>query len=431
MGVKELTPALFQEMQSALLAAFPTRFEIEQFVLFQLGERLDHQIGGAHLTELTFNLIKWVEARGRVDEVVDKACAERPGNERLSRFKARWEAGSNSLVLSHLADAGYDKTWHVARSAVEQVALAHLCNDGEPAVLCGPRKCGRTWLMDHLIDRWKALTPHGLVVRVSLLGFLPAIGDINRLVDEMGDAFVGAAKGPDEWKTVMGNRAIAPMSRLSRLLTRHVLPSLKGPMLLAVDEADALLQGNAEVSDSFFGGLRSWMDDRGKPLSTEVRLILAISTTPAQLIRGQRLSPFNIVRPVEVTPFTAEDAKSLARRSELALSETDVVDLMRFTGGHPYLMREVLRRVPPGGGPLPLDPRLECFREHLQLLRSYLREADLERHLRAVLAKPDTELEADVESRLMRSGIVKRDPLKPGRLLPSCGLYDSYFRPAS
>lgn len=432
---KALTPAFAQQLQAALLTGFGDRSAIEQLVYFKLGERLN-DVGGATLSELTFNLIKWVEAHGRVGELVYAVCTERPENEVVQRLKVQWEtvppsAPPSSPLTPPPPGARYEEAWHVTRPALEERALTYLRNEGRPAVLYAPRKSGRTWLMDRLLDRWKTEFPGGRAIRLSLLAFLPAIGDIDRLVEQIGDAIIDSADGPAAWRVVLHDRGIAPMLRLGRLLTRHVLPSFNGPLLLAFDETDAVLQGNAETSNSFFGGLRSWMDDKGKPLGTCLRLLLAVSTTPARLIRGATISPFNIVPPVDVPPFTQFEAQFLARRSGVGLSEVTLQELINFTGGHPYLTREVLSQAAPDGASgLMLDPRRQAFQNHLKVLLHYVREADLAGPLSQVLAKPTARMDVDAEDRLIRAGILVRDSQDPKRLLSSCGLYDAFFRRA-
>jgi hypothetical protein len=82
----KLTGAQSQQFQRALLSAFPKRTDLEQMVLFQLGESLEAIAGGDTTTVITFNLIQWVMARGRVEELIAGALAANPGNADLRAF---------------------------------------------------------------------------------------------------------------------------------------------------------------------------------------------------------------------------------------------------------------------------------------------------------------------------------------------------------
>jgi hypothetical protein len=102
------------QLQQSLLSAFPGKAKLEQMVSFQLEKRLDEIAGGADLTEITFNLIKWAETNGRVDELVTKANTSNPGNPELSAFAAQvsqqWTSnvGIGLSSLPKLIDKVYD-----------------------------------------------------------------------------------------------------------------------------------------------------------------------------------------------------------------------------------------------------------------------------------------------------------------------------------
>src|SRR4051794_29830257 len=51
-----------QRLLEALLSAFPTQPELEQMVLFRLGENLAAIAGGGPLRDVAFRLIQWVSA---------------------------------------------------------------------------------------------------------------------------------------------------------------------------------------------------------------------------------------------------------------------------------------------------------------------------------------------------------------------------------
>src|SRR5689334_9728054 len=76
----------------ALLAAFPTRGDLRRLVSYGLGKNLD-EISGDGLADLVHNLLVWADAQGRMDALVQAACAANPGNQALRVFCAEGEAG--------------------------------------------------------------------------------------------------------------------------------------------------------------------------------------------------------------------------------------------------------------------------------------------------------------------------------------------------
>ncbi|HYT87829.1 MAG TPA: effector-associated domain EAD1-containing protein [Gemmataceae bacterium] len=72
-----------QELHAALLAAFPDTLALAKMVAFRLDENLEAIAGGSTLDNAVFKLILWAEARGRVEELIEKACEEQPDNASL------------------------------------------------------------------------------------------------------------------------------------------------------------------------------------------------------------------------------------------------------------------------------------------------------------------------------------------------------------
>ncbi len=69
-----------QELYHALLSAFPTVDELEQMVRFELDEQLEHIAAGQDLGDIVFNLITWAEAQGKLEELIQAARNNNPGN---------------------------------------------------------------------------------------------------------------------------------------------------------------------------------------------------------------------------------------------------------------------------------------------------------------------------------------------------------------
>lgn len=79
-----------EQLQDALLAAFPTRSALASMVRFQLDENLDALASPGSLQTTVFELIAWAESQGRIAKLVEGACAANPGNPALRAFAAAW-----------------------------------------------------------------------------------------------------------------------------------------------------------------------------------------------------------------------------------------------------------------------------------------------------------------------------------------------------
>lgn len=82
----KLTGPQYQQLQRALLSAFPRRVDIEQMLLFQLGESLDAIVASGNMADTVFGLIQWAVARGRLQELIAGARDANPGNAELRAF---------------------------------------------------------------------------------------------------------------------------------------------------------------------------------------------------------------------------------------------------------------------------------------------------------------------------------------------------------
>ena len=76
----------YQQLQQALISAFPRRTDLEQMLMFQLGESLDLIVGGGNLADTVFGLIQWAVARGRLGDLIAGAQSANAGNAELRRF---------------------------------------------------------------------------------------------------------------------------------------------------------------------------------------------------------------------------------------------------------------------------------------------------------------------------------------------------------
>lgn len=75
----------FEDVQEALLDAFPSRDSLEIMVRIELDEELETIATGGNLRSDIFKLLVWAESVDRVSDLIQGALRQNPGNHRLSR----------------------------------------------------------------------------------------------------------------------------------------------------------------------------------------------------------------------------------------------------------------------------------------------------------------------------------------------------------
>jgi len=137
-------------------------------------------------------------------------------------------------------------------------------------------------------------------------------------------------------------RPLMPSDKLTFFMEDHVLPASDDiPVVLAIDEADRLLQ--TPLCHEFFAILRAWHDAR--PLSEQwnrLSIIIVISTEPYLLINEINQSPFNVGLKLSLEDFNEDQVADLVRRHGYFLKEAGFQQFMALLNGHPYLTRKAL-----------------------------------------------------------------------------------------
>ena len=343
-----------------------------------------------------------------------------PGREVL-----RFLQGAVTTVPAEPPGALYNPDWYVPRSQCEKLALAYLDRPGAPAVLYGPLKSGKSWLLNHLVAAWRQKWPQGSVARINLLD-LAEYDTLSDFTDQLAAMITEELGGDASWLATheTGKGKAAPMIRLGTMLKKHALGGGK-PVLLAIDSTDAILKH--AYASSFFGGLRAWMQKSSPPWD-QLRLLMAVSTTPSRIIQDTNQSPFNLNDPVTLPPLSREEVALLTQRHGLQLPAQELDALYTLTGGHPYLVRRALfGAVMAGGGhgALPMDPSAEVFEAHLRSLRHFVEREGLGALLKAVLREPTTAVPPDQEDLMKKAWLVRR--ATGGGLEPTCTLHREFF----
>lgn len=136
-----------------------------------------------------------------------------------------------------------------------------------------------------------------------------------------------------------------PNQRLLRFFREEIAAGLPDkPIIIFLDEIDATLK--LPYTDDFFVAIRAMYNQRAKvPEYRRIAFCLVGVATPNELIKDRRTTPYNIGKTVELQDFdpdrhpVGDDLSPLYRviSDDEAKGEAIVREILRWTGGHPYL----------------------------------------------------------------------------------------------
>lgn len=139
-----------------------------------------------------------------------------------------------------------------------------------------------------------------------------------------------------------------PMVQQFRLLIDEILQQLPGHRLfILVDEIDSVLSLDFSAND-FFAFIRACHEQRVHETQYH-RLTWGLFgvTTPSDLIRDPRRTPFNIGRAIDLQDFTLEESQPLLTGfgPQVTHPKAILAAILHWTGGQPFLTQKLCQRV--------------------------------------------------------------------------------------
>jgi WD40 repeat protein len=164
------------------------------------------------------------------------------------------------------------------------------------------------------------------------------------LLGQMGDQLELEDELIEFWRA---NKELGVMQRWMRAIREVVLPRYPGPVVVFVDEIDAI-RGLPFSTDEFFAAIREFYNRRTEDEELErLTFCLLGVAAPSDLIRDTRTTPFNIGHRIELRDFTEDEAVSLAPglNSDKKTATALLKRIYYWTGGHPYLTQRFCQTV--------------------------------------------------------------------------------------
>ncbi|WP_414622072.1 effector-associated domain EAD1-containing protein [Calothrix sp. CCY 0018] len=76
-----------RKLRLAITSAYPSKGDLMIMAREKLEVNLDAVAGGKDYTEVVFSLIQWAESRGKLEQLIESLCKERPKNEVFKKIK--------------------------------------------------------------------------------------------------------------------------------------------------------------------------------------------------------------------------------------------------------------------------------------------------------------------------------------------------------
>lgn len=274
-----------------------------------------------------------------------------------------WTALTLPMPPAGLQAVGDDETesWQGGTTYLsrhnEQIAIKCLV-DGRPVFVLAPHGFGKTSFW-HAVrrgfpkgpgDQWLILPLSGLSQSAladvakferALVAIIDAQLEGTANPASQSAAFEAPIDTPSGGTAALWSQPV-PFEALSQRLCEllRALEGKSGRLLLVIDDLHAVF--DAPYSPTFLAFLRARCEDKDAPWD-QLRVLFASSLRLIESPNGQSSSPLaNVVHEIELKEFTQVEIGELANLYNLDRNAPELVELLKSTGGHPYLVSLVL-----------------------------------------------------------------------------------------
>src|SRR4028118_1544580 len=316
---------------------------------------------------------------------------------------------------------------YIERSSIEQTCYQEILQPRAFIRIFAPRKMGKTSLIARILDYGSSQNYH--TVRLSLhCGGTQVFASSDRFLrwfcTNVTQQLGLESRLNDDWDEEMG-----ALINSTIYFQGYILKEIFNPIVLALDGIDQLFQ-YPELAGDFFVLLRSWYEEtKDTSVWEKLRVVMAHSVEVYIPLATNR-SPFNVGLAIELPTFNQEQVQDLAQRHQLPLTKPELEQLMKLTGGFPYLIRLALYQSSRLN--IPIKTLLQdatsdrgIYQQHLQsLLWKLQQNHELSEAIQQILKAP-IQLESEVAFKLKSLGLVH---LVENQATLSCELYREYLR---
>ncbi len=146
------------------------------------------------------------------------------------------------------------------------------------------------------------------------------------------------------WST---NSQISSVKRLNKFIESILLERIKGKIFIFIDEIDSMIRVKFSLDD-FWGAIRSCYEARNNnPEYQRLNFAVMGVTTPSELIKDKKNTPFNTAVSIELDGFTLDGIQYLLKGLNHNIHNVNAFteEILEWTGGQPFLTQKILRLI--------------------------------------------------------------------------------------
>jgi WD40 repeat protein len=150
---------------------------------------------------------------------------------------------------------------------------------------------------------------------------------------------------------------ITSVQRLAVFIETVLLPRVRSPIVIFIDEIDSLLSLQFPTDD-FFALIRSCYEKRAlKPDYHRLTFVLIGVATPSDLMQNRKRTPFNIGQAIQLHGFQLDEVAPLAAglADRVKDAPAAIATVLQWTGGQPFLTQKVCRLIVQSGAQTPAE----------------------------------------------------------------------------
>lgn len=333
---------------------------------------------------------------------------------------------------SPYASVALESPYYIERKG-EHDFMQAIARAGAVLRIKGPRQFGKTSLLARLVAKARHDGFHVSTLSMQFMDTL-SLTELDSLLKKFcvhisDDLELDRKSSRGMLKELWEDEFLDSKMKCSTFFQDFIFKEIPGPFFLAMDEADRIFS-HQQVSDDFFGMLRSWHDlSRVNPVWERFRLAVSYSTEIHLAIKNMDQSPFNIGLESRLEVFTHTEVRDLISRHGLQFSGSEVDGLMQVFGGHPFLTRKALYLI--ATGELTHAHLMETaadddgpFRDHLKRHLWNLSQIPESKRVMKSIIQHGASTDPVISDKLRSAGLAKGSFPK---MEASLGLYTSFF----
>ena len=213
---------------------------------------------------------------------------------------------------------------------------------GDFCYVLTPRQMGKSSLMVHVAQQIKKHNIIPIIVDLTLIGTEQGEDGASQWYYGIAYKIIKELKLRVDLNSWWDQRKyLTATQHLTQLFDEILLPNTNERVVVFVDEIDTTI--GMSFTDDFFAAIRAFYNVRASQSEYErLSFVLLGVASPSDLIKDERKTPFNIGHGINLTDFSFEEAKPLAKGlgTNYEESERTLRHILGWTGGHPYLTQK-------------------------------------------------------------------------------------------